>query len=176
MVILLLLRTGPMTGYAIRETCRTHFAHFWAESFGQIYPALKRLEADGYIKPAGGPNEGRRQTYAITMAGLAYLRQWLAEPPAPRNVRDELFLKFLCGGEAGHAVQRTHVRQARGDIERRLRAARAGMEEMSRLAGTLPDSAYWFLVARAGELTAEAMLKWCDEAEAMLESKEAGND
>ncbi|MEM7365766.1 MAG: PadR family transcriptional regulator [Pseudomonadota bacterium] len=166
-VVLTLLRIGPMTGYQIRDACRTRMTHFWSESFGQIYPTLKRLLVDGHIDHAEN-QEGRGSAYRITASGLDKLADWLKEPVAARSVRDELFLKLLGGTLAGAGVPIAHIQQARREAEHRLASAQAGIEALVALGDAVPDSTHWKLVGRAGELHAKAMLEWCDEAEAAL--------
>jgi hypothetical protein len=39
-----------MSGYKIVESCNVWFSHFWGESYGQIYPTLKKLLANGDVE------------------------------------------------------------------------------------------------------------------------------
>jgi len=39
------------SGYEIRKAIESTVGYFWGESFGQIYPTLKRLAAEGLIVP-----------------------------------------------------------------------------------------------------------------------------
>ncbi len=70
-VLLGILAIHPnQSGYEIRKTIEQTVGFFWGESFGQIYPTLKRLVAEGLSPPA--PREQarpRRQEYSITPAG-----------------------------------------------------------------------------------------------------------
>ena len=45
-----LLSLGPMSGYDIRQLIPQSIGHFWSESYGQIYPGLKRLAAAGLVE------------------------------------------------------------------------------------------------------------------------------
>ena len=72
-----------MTGYALREAIVEVLGHFWRESFGQIYPILQKLEAEGLVACVGAEGRGRRQSrkYAITETGqeaFAYIPGFLA--------------------------------------------------------------------------------------------------
>src|SRR5262249_13920193 len=86
-VILGLLSSAPKSGYAIKKEVEEVIGHFWKESFGQIYPALERLQAQGLVQrdpePAG---QRRRFVYTITASGREALRAWLATPPEPDPV------------------------------------------------------------------------------------------
>ena len=59
-----------LSGYDIRKGIQQSIGYFWAESYGQIYPALKLLAAEGLIAPSKASSKGRkgRQTYVITDA------------------------------------------------------------------------------------------------------------
>ncbi|MCK7479112.1 MAG: PadR family transcriptional regulator [Candidatus Moduliflexus flocculans] len=48
-VILGLLTEAPLSGYEIKKLVDIRFRFFWSESYGQIYPELKRLTAMGLI-------------------------------------------------------------------------------------------------------------------------------
>ena len=45
--ILGFLTWEPMSGYAIKKAVAASIDNFWNESYGQIYPILKRLVANG---------------------------------------------------------------------------------------------------------------------------------
>jgi PadR family transcriptional regulator, regulatory protein AphA len=51
--ILGMLSLRPMSGYDTRKTVQESIRFFWSESYGQIYPALKRLEAQKLVERAG---------------------------------------------------------------------------------------------------------------------------
>ncbi|MGH9601902.1 MAG: PadR family transcriptional regulator, partial [Terriglobales bacterium] len=38
-----LLSLGPQSGYDLKKRMEQSIAHFWSESYGQIYPTLRRL-------------------------------------------------------------------------------------------------------------------------------------
>ena len=48
------LTLRPMSGYDLRQFFSENLAFFWSESFGQIYPMLHALEAEGLVAPARG--------------------------------------------------------------------------------------------------------------------------
>src|ERR1039457_3376514 len=111
-VILGLLSIEPdQSGYDIHKTVEGSVGHFWGESYGQIYPALKRLAAEGLIVGNTSPKgaKKRRQEYSITEAGRACLREWLALPFQNDPPRNEFLLKLFFGAEAAPAVAIAHV-------------------------------------------------------------------
>jgi DNA-binding PadR family transcriptional regulator len=98
-VILGLLQKQPMSGYDIKGHVDISTRFFFPSSYSQIYPELKRLEAEQLIEGTELARGRRARTeYAITPAGQAAFEQWLGEPAAGLEIRDEGLLKFFFGG------------------------------------------------------------------------------
>src|SRR5438309_3664848 len=77
-VILGMLALGKRTGYDIKQLVDKSTRHFWAASYGQIYPELKRLEDQGLVSGRAEPTGGRpRMVYELTGAGEQALEAWL---------------------------------------------------------------------------------------------------
>ena len=95
-VILGFLEARPRTGYEIKQTVEGSTRFFWAASYGQIYPELKRL-ADVGLAEAERDDAGarRRIRYRITAAGRKELHDWLAQPAEVYELRDEWLLKLF---------------------------------------------------------------------------------
>lgn len=96
-VVLGMLTFAPMTGYGLRQAIDRSVGHFWQESYGQLYPTLRRLAAEGLVEATGeGGGSGRRsETWAITERGRKVLAGWLSRPPVLEPARNELLLKFF---------------------------------------------------------------------------------
>ena len=58
-VILGLLAERPLSGYQIKKIIDIRFQFFWSESFGQIFPALKSLAAQGFLRGIDAGGRGR---------------------------------------------------------------------------------------------------------------------
>src|SRR3954447_15803679 len=56
--VLGILALQPMSGYDIKNQVDGSIRHFWAASYGQIYPELKRLESAGWIEGSDGSRRG----------------------------------------------------------------------------------------------------------------------
>src|SRR5437764_5923301 len=96
-VILGMLAFGMNTGYDIKQVVDKSTRHFWAASYGQIYPELRRLEDQGLVRSHPEPSGGRARTaYQLTEAGERALRDWLAADEEPvYEVRNEGLLKLF---------------------------------------------------------------------------------
>src|SRR5918996_2800060 len=98
-VILGMLAVEPRSGYDIKTIVDHSTRFFWAASYGQIYPELKRLAAEGLIEPEAEPEGGRRRTtYRITDAGREALAAWIRDPGLVHELRDEGLLKTFFVG------------------------------------------------------------------------------
>src|ERR1035438_194316 len=113
-VILGILSIEPnKSGDDIRKAVESSVGYFWSESYGQIYPTLKRLAAQGLIVPSKSASATRplRQEYSLTDAGRVCLREWLALPFQNDPPRNEFLLKLFFGREAANGVPIMHVRE-----------------------------------------------------------------
>ena len=101
-VLLGLLSVEPMSGYDLGQSIRASIGFFWNESYGQIYPNLKKLAAAGLVTAKTEKQKGKpdRQVYSITPRGRQHLERWLAVEPQPEVPRNELLLKLFFGAQA----------------------------------------------------------------------------
>ena len=77
MLVLRSLVFGPLHGYGIAKALRTTSKEALDIEFGSLYPALKRLEAKGWIASKWEISEfnKRAKYYKLTPAGKKQLRQ-----------------------------------------------------------------------------------------------------
>jgi PadR family transcriptional regulator AphA len=95
-VVLGLLSLGPRSGYDIKTVVDRSTRFFWAASYGQIYPELRRLESEGLIEGEDAPKGARsRRVYRITKAGREALREWLLGSTVTIEYRDESLLRLF---------------------------------------------------------------------------------
>src|SRR3954462_10318419 len=94
--VLGLLALGPRSGYDIKRIVDRSIRHFWAASYGQIYPELKRLEVAGWITGDDASNGGRaRRVYSITPVGREGLNGWFVGMDTRIELRDESLLRLF---------------------------------------------------------------------------------
>jgi len=93
-VILGLLSECPMSGYDLKRIIDMRFRFFWSESYGQIYPQIKKMLESKEIEKESTPKDSRRkQLYRITDKGLKSLLLWMDMPIEKETVRLEILLK-----------------------------------------------------------------------------------
>lgn len=169
-VLLGLLTIQPMSGYDLGQTIRDSVGHFWNESYGQIYPNLKKLAGDGFVSSRTERQKGKpdRHIYSITKKGRERLANWLAVPPQPEIPRNELLLKLFFGAQASPQV-------LIGYLEHMLESERAVLQELARIEREVlalnqqyPDVPYWNMASRFGQFELEAHVRWAEETLAEL--------
>jgi len=164
-VILGLLRSAPRSGYEIKQVVDKSTRFFWATSYGQIYPELKRLAAAGMVDAAEAPRGGRRRTvYRLTAAGRKELRRWLERDPETFELRDEGLLKLFFSAGGGPEAPL-------GAIAAKRRQHAATLDQLREIEPAVRafDDPHPHVVLRYGIELNEWMLAWCDRATGELE-------
>jgi PadR family transcriptional regulator, regulatory protein AphA len=165
-VILGMLRNEAKSGYEIKQIVDHSTRFFWAASYGQIYPELRKLAKAGLVEGESQPTGGRKRTvYRLTEAGREELRSWLSEPPEHLELRDEGLLKLFFSGaaEPGEAVEIIDAKQRL--MEQKLAALRAIEPYAAAAAAADP---FPYLVLRYGLESSEWVIEWCERARAEL--------
>lgn len=77
MLVLRTLVLAPLHGYGISKAIRSHSGDALDIEFGSLYPALKRLEAKGWISSKWEISEQNRRAkfYRLTAAGRKQLHR-----------------------------------------------------------------------------------------------------
>ena len=169
--ILGLLAEEPRSGYDIKKEVEERLSHFWSESFGHIYPMLRRLHQRGLVDLTVQRQEGRpdRKEYSLTEDGREALEGWFAEPPPPQRPRNEVLLRIFLGRYADPKHLVRDVRSQRQGFEQALAELRSVQAQLDALEGPHPDQVYWELTLSYGLKALEALTEWGEEAEAVLE-------
>ena len=165
------------SGYDIHKTVQGSVGYFWGESYGQIYPTLKRLATEGLIEPSKATSSARpqRRQYCLTAAGRARLQEWLAVPYRDDPPRNELLLKLFFGREAAPSVSIGHIREFQ-DRLKRLLATLLEIETLGRARhGDHPHFPFWMLTHSFGVAQIRSALEWSETALTMLSSMEPQN-
>ncbi len=163
-----MLSLRPMSGYELRQTIEGSIGNFWSESYGQIYPTLKKLQMEGLVSVAEGDRAGSK-VYSLTHAGRARLLEWLTVMPRPQVERNELLLKLFFGNLQP-------VEQVREQIAERRRVEVADLVRyeaiehgISRDHARNPALPFWLMTVRYGKAQTKALIGWCDETLALLQ-------
>ncbi len=183
------IKDTPLTGYDLVRHFQGTVGYVWSAPQSQIYPELRRMEAEGLVEAKIAPRGRRAQKriYSVTDAGMAELRRWATDfMPLPAQ-RDPIMLKAaffdLAPIESVREQLRAHIAQfqwrleqwqAREDAIRERRAelvevwlSRQPVEEHDKII-KLKNHALEGLIARArAEISwAREGLALCDEIDA----------
>lgn len=162
-VILGMVSREPRSGYEIKAAVDNSTRFFWAASYGQIYPELKRLSAAGLVEGVDAPRGDRKRTvYAITADGEAELKAWLRQPPQTSEMREEGLLKLFF---SSLLPPEDAVETLRAMREQRLALA-ARLRELE--AKTLKKDPYSLIVLQGGIEFNEWFADWCERMEARV--------
>lgn len=163
-VILGLVSREARSGYEIKAVVDRSTRFFWAASYGQIYPELKRLAEAGLVAGSDSPTGGRRRTvYEITADGEAELKEWLRQPPETTEMRDEGLLKLFFAGVLKPEESIEILRSMRAHREALNAQLRAMQESKSEIEDPYPP-----LVLECGIEFTEWFADWCRRAEERL--------
>jgi len=166
-VVLGLLSLGPRSGYDIKTVVDRSTRFFWAASYGQIYPELKRLEEEGLVEGEDQPNGGRnRRVYSLTAAGREALHDWLLGSTVTIELRDESLLRLFFADALPHDEALMLLEGRKRGHEEYLEVLRA----IQALPGG-PDPTYVDLVLRWGIDFNEWGARWCEEQLERLRAK-----
>jgi PadR family transcriptional regulator, regulatory protein AphA len=164
-VILGMVSHEPRSGYEIKAAVDNTTRFFWAASYGQIYPELKRLSEAGLVEGVDASQGDRKRTrYAITADGKAELKDWLRRPPETAEMREEGLLKLFFAGvlKPAEAVETLRaMRRRRLGLSERLRAMEPQKIENA-------EDPFPLMVLRAGIEFNDWFAGWCERMEAQL--------
>lgn len=168
-VILGLLSLSPRSGYDIKTVVDRSTRFFWAASYGQIYPELKRLEREGLIEGEDRPSGGRsRRVYSLTDRGREALHEWLLGSTLTIELRDESLLRLFFADALPREQAQLLLEGRKRGHEEYLEVLRA----IQALPGG-PDPTFVDLVLRWGIDFNEWGAKWCEEQLKLLRTKTA---
>jgi DNA-binding PadR family transcriptional regulator len=170
-VILGFLSQGEArSGYEIRKLIALTVGHFWNESFGQLYPELRRLTKLGWITTVADAGATRRRArYRLTPTGRRALSSWLAQPPKTERVRNELLLKVFFGHEIPSDVLRTHLRDARDRWRADAARLAATQQQLMDDDADLAEFVFYIATVRHGRWVRSARLRWAEETLELLD-------
>jgi PadR family transcriptional regulator, regulatory protein AphA len=165
-----ILSFGPHSGYDIKQRIEQNLSHFWYESYGQIYPNLKKLVDQGWATSRTERGEGKpdRNVYEITQGGRDRLHEWLLAPidrlPPEKN---EMLLKLYFGRNLPLEANIQLIAEHRAMMTEVVGVFQ-GIEQMLGQGGNRPSPDYGLLSLRYGKKVVEAIVEWCDDSLEML--------
>jgi DNA-binding PadR family transcriptional regulator len=169
-----MLSGQPRSGYDVRRSFLTNL-RYYSDSPGTIYPALRRLEARGWIEPAAAGEAGEqnrsRRLFALTAAGRQELLAWLEAPITEGDIAlrlSELFLRFtFMGANIPRETTLGYLRDLEAGLTARAAEQRRKYDEVRKVALPFHTGVLSMLL---GVETTEAQARWAREAAEILEA------
>jgi DNA-binding PadR family transcriptional regulator len=159
LAVLGLLLESPMHGYELRKRLTGLLGAFRAFSYGSLYPALRRMQADGLIvedaAPDGIPKMRRaRRVYRLSDAGKQRFTELVADT-GPQNYTDDGFGVHLAFFNRTPAEARMRI------LEGRRRQVEELREAVARASSSLDR--YTRQLHQLGLESSEREVKWLNE-------------
>lgn len=160
--VLGLLSIGEVSGYDINKFIKEHLSFFWKESFGQIYPTLKRLKDNSLIKErVGMPDYRGRKVYSITDKGRDFLTSYLEKTPDDEVIRNELLLKLFLASNCKEETIKSHIEN---ELKRReaitLKHKKINIDHRTQCIKK-EDERYWKHCLNFANMYNDMVIKWC---------------
>ncbi|NKY37721.1 helix-turn-helix transcriptional regulator [Nocardia speluncae] len=172
LAILGLLLESPMHGYELKKRLTGLLGAFRAFSYGSLYPALKRMQADRLIAeeaPDGMVTTRRaRRVYQLTPAGRERFGELLADT-GPQNYTDDGFGVHLAFFSRTPAEARMRILEGR---RRQVEERREGLREAIKKASGSLDR-YTRQLHQLGLESSEREVRWLNELIAAEQSTKA---
>jgi DNA-binding PadR family transcriptional regulator len=157
-IILGFLMVGEMSGYDLKQHMAKSTSNFFDASFGSIYPALKRMEAKGFICSREVVDGGKyKKLYAISECGKSDFMNWLNQPIEFTKTRlDHLvkifFLGFLPTKKAIEEIQ-VFIKEVESVLEK-LTESQSKIKEKADM--------YQFSTLLYGIQYYQSIIDWCN--------------
>ncbi len=172
-----MLTYKPMSGYDMKKMSDHSIGHFWNENYGNIYPVLKTMEAEGLVVMSreGGEDSPAKKVYTITQQGRKEFESWLKRPALSSKLRDELLLQIFFGQWTDRSVivEKLNAEDARcAAVIEVLEGIRAHMDSGESMDPDYPVNVreimirgrpYWRSTVEFGLNYYTGIRKWCAE-------------
>ncbi|MBD2527698.1 PadR family transcriptional regulator [Nostoc sp. FACHB-133] len=171
------LTLEPRSGYDLTQWIAKAAQHYWAADHSSIYPALAALERQGLVIFEVKPSERgpKRKVYFITENGRKILLDWVDISPNRSEIRDEFLIKVLCYDFLPPERAISHLQLTRKVYVEKLFWFEQSICLLNQYDrdGTYPYAGRFgiWLTIRRGILSAKAIIAWCDEAIALIQTK-----
>jgi len=176
LAVLGLLHEGPMHGYELRKRLNSQLGVFRALSYGTLYPALKELQAKGWVREQGldapaaaSALSGRRAriVYELTADGKEHFQSMVASAGSDAGEDGTFDVHFAFFARTDAATRLRILEGRRMRLQERLELLAASKaRSRERL-----DS-YTLELQRHGQESVEREVRWLSD---LIDSERASN-
>ena len=176
-LILGLLSEEPLSGYEIKKIVDIRFSFFWSESYGQIYPQLKKLCEDKLIEELSLDETENTKTvkkYSITTQGMTELKEWLEEPVEKETVRYEILLKMYFSNVMPTEVMLAHIKEFQMSHRNQSKLFEKYQSQLEQFQEVHDNHEDILMVLSFGQRVWKAYDDWCEDVSKILEKRIEG--
>lgn len=135
-VILGFLTYKELTGYDIKQIMLQSTSNFMNASFGSIYPALDKLERDGFINSSKAVENGKyKKVYSINESGRKAFDKWLEEPIDFMKSYEDILAKIFFYGRLPKEKASELIEQLIESINGKIEGLKKLQREIECMAG-----------------------------------------
>ena len=150
----------PLTGYDIKKEIEAGIGNFFKSSYGNLYPALKKLTDKGYLTLTEQTQVDRlKKYYMATELGKAAFIEWLTSPLDPGSVTVSLLTKIFFFGELSEDIRTQELSKYELHMQQTLQQLREMEKQFS-----IPDmdSRHYFEMSTLyyGIMNAQSMIQF----------------
>jgi DNA-binding PadR family transcriptional regulator len=161
-----LLSFGPASGYDLLQTFKGSLANVWPATQSQLYTELGKLDDAGLVTVVSEGARGRKE-YALTEAGGAELKHWLAEVEPNTVYRSDMLLRVFFLGVLEPGQAKDYLRARADDAAAQEKALRAIADEIRHQ--TVDLAVYGRIALEWGLRFATMKREWAEWAADQLE-------
>ena len=176
-LILGLLSEKSLSGYEIKKIVDIRFSFFWSESYGQIYPQLKKLSEEKLIKEISLDEIESGKTskkYSITDQGRVELKEWLEEPVEKETVRYEILLKMYFSNNISPEVMLGHIKEFQISHSNQMKLFEKYQLQLEKFKEVHNNHEDILMVLSFGQTVWKAYDDWCEKVSEILEKRIEG--
>lgn len=170
-IILGLLSHEDLSGYDLKKKIDLMISSFWNVGYGQIYPTLKDMEQQKYVRcieqvSLKGPD---KKLYSITDAGRNKLIEWLKIPNEKERVKYDILLKLFFGSQLDISENEKRIESFKDRNTQNLGQIKLFKENLEKVFDDDVDHLYFYLTVLFGEHIYKAYLDWAEEALSLMD-------
>ena len=171
--LMAILSENPMTGYQLKKLIDKPEFIYWRDSFGSIYPNLKKITSGGLAEKKRADRNGRKRiVYSLTPRGRRIVNLWLRMPAKKKPVKIELLLKlrfaYPQGEEAVMGLLRDyldHQKTAIPEIYEGLQYLEGLTDTSLRTETRRINADFWYRFSKM-------LIEWCEDSMDRIQNRD----
>jgi len=159
-VVMGMILHKPLTGYDIKKEIEAGIGNFYKSSYGNLYPALKKLTDKGYLTLTEQTQVDRlKKYYMATELGKSAFLEWLTSPIDKNSVTVSIMTRIFFFGELPKDVRNQKLQEYEIEIQRILGIYR---ETEKQFADSIKTAGDYFEMSTLyyGLQTAQGIIHW----------------